>query len=99
MLEMFYIFLIVIQIASLHDVNLCGRAKNDFANFTLRTDSGWGTPGSIWNFTAGNGAQLQNVKANCQGSSCSNAGQVSAGNQVSNGIITDNSDGVWSVWS
>ena len=48
---------------------------------------------------AGSGVLLQDVKANCQGSSCTTAGQVSTGNQVGNGIITDNSDGVWSVWS
>ena len=90
-------FQVLISINGLHAVNLCGRAKNNFANFISRTDSGWGIPGSIWNFTPGNGAQLQNVKAKCQGSSCSNAGQVSTGNQVTNGIITDDSNGVWSV--
>ena len=48
---------------------------------------------------AGSGVLLQDVKAICQGSSCTTAGKVSTGNQVGGGIITENSDGVRSVWS
>lgn len=54
-------------------------------------NAGWGTTGSIWNFTLDDSVGFSQLTASCQGSSCS-------GNSAEqSGKILKNPDGVWYV--
>ncbi|KAJ5155966.1 hypothetical protein N7492_008769 [Penicillium capsulatum] len=55
--------------------------------------TGWGPPGSIWNFTTSAGAKLINMKAPCQGSACT--GINGNGNKEYDGDMQKRKDGSW----
>ncbi|KAL8627500.1 hypothetical protein Q9189_006790 [Teloschistes chrysophthalmus] len=59
----------------------------------IQTETGWGDEGSIWNISASNGVELSDFHVPCQGSACTGI----TGNTESDGKITKNPDGSWSM--
>ncbi|KAJ5578013.1 uncharacterized protein N7459_006977 [Penicillium hispanicum] len=56
--------------------------------------TGWGTEGSNWTFSTGNGARLTEMTAKCQGSICTN---IAGDNEEENGKMNHHADGSWSL--
>ncbi|KAL8710171.1 MAG: hypothetical protein Q9220_005254 [cf. Caloplaca sp. 1 TL-2023] len=59
----------------------------------IQSETGWGDQGSIWNISANDGVKLTNFRVPCQGSACTGI----TGNTESDGKITQNADGSWSM--
>lgn len=59
----------------------------------IRAGDGWGPEGTIWNITTGRGAVLNNMNAQCQGSSCT--GINGDGNKNEDGMMKRRPDGSW----
>lgn len=59
----------------------------------IQTETGWGDEGSIWNISASDGVDLTDFHVPCQGSACTGI----TGNTESDGKITKNPDGSWSM--
>ncbi|KAI4101144.1 MAG: hypothetical protein L6R37_005112 [Teloschistes peruensis] len=59
----------------------------------IQSETGWGDEGSIWNISASNGVELSDFYVPCQGSACTGI----TGNTESDGKITKNPDGSWSM--
>ncbi|KAL8640650.1 MAG: hypothetical protein Q9228_002452 [Teloschistes exilis] len=59
----------------------------------IQSETGWGDEGSIWNISASNGVELSDFHVPCQGSACTGI----TGNTESDGKITKNPDGSWSM--
>ncbi|KAJ5826456.1 hypothetical protein N7474_003594 [Penicillium riverlandense] len=55
--------------------------------------SGWGPEGSIWDVSAGPGAKLVDMKAQCAGSSCT--AFVGIDNEEESGMMKQRADGSW----
>ncbi|KAL8826951.1 MAG: hypothetical protein Q9170_007206 [Blastenia crenularia] len=59
----------------------------------IRTETGWGDEGSIWNISSNDGVKLADFHVPCQGSSCTGI----TGNIETDGSIKQNADGSWSM--
>ncbi|KAI4184847.1 MAG: hypothetical protein L6R41_004482 [Letrouitia leprolyta] len=81
--------------------SLCSESALQFSSaysvptgvIVIQTETGWGDEGSVWNISANDGVQISDMHVPCQGSACTGI----TGNTETDGQITQNPDGSWSM--
>ena len=92
----------VIMVVSVVQPSLCSESDLQFSTVKtaaetgrvqIRSETGWGETGSVWNISANTGVELKDFEVPCQGSACTGI----TGNTEVDGSIKKNDDGSWSM--